>query len=328
MALEGEVVAKYRQGDRDYDIRLQLAPDDRTSVSSVLDLTLPQTGRRMGAAAGAPRLVRVSDVADPAPGTGPATIERMNRQRQIVVSANLDGRTLGEVVKDIQAGLDKIQRPAGMTFVFGGETERMQETFSNMGLALLVAIIFIYFVLASQFESFVHPFTIMAALPLAIVGAFVLLFLTGNPIGMPRHDRAHPPHGARHQERHPLGRPHQRAARPRQGEWWRRSSRQGPTRLRPILMTSAAMVLGMLPAALARAEGSEFRAPMAIAVIGGVITSTFLTLVVVPIVYTWMDRLTLKQRSSATRDPYHDLAHAEEKGLAPLAEETNRREVG
>src|SRR5919198_2086982 len=310
LALEGEVVAKYRQGERDHDVRLQLSPEDRADLATVPELMLPQTGRRLGAPGpAAARLVRVSDVADVVAGSGPATIERMNRQRQIIVSANMANRSLGDAVADIRAGLAKLPRPAGTSFVFGGQTQRMQETFDNMGLALLVAVVFIYFVLASQFESFIHPFTIMVALPLAIVGALLMLFLTGNPIGMPAMigiillmglvtknaillvDLTN--------ELRARGRGMAEAL-----------LEAGPTRLRPILMTSAAMVLGMLPTAIGRAEGSEFRAPMAISVIGGVVTSTFLTLVVVPIVYTWMDRFTLKKRSAATYDPFREAARS------------------
>jgi hydrophobic/amphiphilic exporter-1 (mainly G- bacteria), HAE1 family len=316
LALEGDVVAKYRQGDRDYDIRVQLSPEDRARLATVSDLVVPATGKRLGAAApagGTTKLVRVSDLADVVAGTGPATIERMNRQRQIILQANVENRSLGDVVADIQHGLAKLPKPAGTTFVFGGQTQRMNETFDNMALALFVAIVFIYFVLASQFESFVHPFTIMVALPLAIVGALLLLFLTGNPIGMPAMigiillmglvtknaillvDLTN--------ELRAQGKPMVEAL-----------LEAGPTRLRPILMTSAAMVLGMLPTAIARAEGSEFRAPMAISVIGGVITSTFLTLVVVPVVYTWMDRFTLKKKSAASHDPFRDGARLREVG--------------
>jgi HAE1 family hydrophobic/amphiphilic exporter-1 len=314
LALEGDVVAKYRQGDRDWDVRLQLSPEDRASLATMSDLVVPATGKRLGAASGGPsRLVRVSDLADVVAGTGPATIERMNRQRQIILSANVDNRSLGDVVADIQAGLAKLPRPAGTAFVYGGQTQRMNETFDNMALALFVAIVFIYFVLASQFESFIHPFTIMVALPLAIVGALLLLFLTGNPIGMPAMIGVILLMGLVTKngillvdltnELRAAG----KAMIPALLE-------AGPTRLRPILMTSAAMVLGMLPTAIARAEGSEFRAPMAIAVIGGVITSTFLTLIVVPVVYTWMDRFTLKKKSAATHDPFRDVKRLHEAG--------------
>jgi HAE1 family hydrophobic/amphiphilic exporter-1 len=251
-----------------------------------------------------PRLVKVSDVSTIQNETGPATIERMNRQRQIILMANVNGRSLGEAVADVEKKLANVDKPAGFQFVFGGQTKNMRETFGNLMLALFVAVVFIYFVLASQFESFIHPFTIMAALPLAIVGALLLLFLTGLPINMPSLIGIVLLLGLVTKNSILLV-DYTNELRARGHSMVEALLEAGPTRLRPILMTSAAMVLGMLPTALSRGEGSEFRSPMSIAVIGGVITSTVLTLVVVPVVYTWMDQFTLKgdQKSKATHDP-------------------------
>jgi multidrug efflux pump subunit AcrB len=288
LALEGEIAGKFRDGDHDIDIRVQLSPKDRQAKNSVADFAITNAKGN---------LVKVADVASLVEQVGPSTIERMDRQRQITISANVVGRSLGEVSADIEKSLSTIAKPAGYSFLFGGQTQRMKETFSNMGLALFVAVIFIYFVLASQFESFIHPFTIMATLPLAIVGALLLLFLAGYPIGMSSLigivllmglvtknaillvDCAN---SLRNQGKNIT----------------EALLEAGPTRLRPILMTSAAMVLGMLPTAIKSGEGSAFRAPMAIAVIGGVIVSTFLTLVVVPVVYVYMDRFSLRNRKS------------------------------
>lgn len=318
LALEGDTVAKYRVGEHDYDIRLQLAPEDRTSIAPIEALTVPATGRRLGGAptpgapmAGGPRLVRVSDVANLLGGTGPGTIERQNRQRQIILMANLSNRSLGDAVADIEAGIAKLDVPAGYTFVFGGNTKNMKETFANMGIAMMVAILFIYFVLASQFESFVHPFTIMLALPLAMVGALLLLFLTGFAIGMPAMIGIILLMGLVTKNAILLV-DYTNELRGKGLNIVDALIQAGPTRLRPILMTSAAMVLGMLPTAISRGEGSEFRAPMSIAVIGGVITSTFLTLLVVPVVYTWMDRFTLRGRK-ATDDEHTNVVSLPEK---------------
>jgi len=312
LALEGTVVAKYRDvgQERDWDVRLQLSPEDRRNPGVLGELTVPATGRKLGTSGapggqaalaalasmvGPPRAVPIREVAAIDPDTGPATIERMSRQRQITVTSNLIGNTLGEAVREMEAKLEETDRPPGYVLEFGGQTKNMRDAFSNMALALAVAILFIYFVLASQFESFIHPFTIMVALPLALVGAMVALFVTGQTVSMVSLigivllmglvtknsillvDCAN----------------EQRA----QGKGMVEALlHAGPTRLRPIIMTSAAMVLGMLPTALASGEGSEIRAPMGIAVIGGVITSTLLTLVVVPVVYTWMDRFTVRGR--------------------------------
>ncbi|MHB8876605.1 MAG: efflux RND transporter permease subunit [Myxococcaceae bacterium] len=311
LALEGEVVAKYRQGDRDYDIRLQLSPEDRRSLSTVSELTVPATGRRMGGGGGAaalmamaqgPRLVKLSEVASIEPSVGPATIERMNRQRQVILMSNISDRALGDIVSEIEPKLAKIGAKHDVRFVAGGNAKNMNETFWNMFLALAVAVVFIYFVLASQFESFIHPFTIMLALPLAIIGALVGLFLSNMSIGMPAMIGIVLLMGLVTKNAILLV-DYTNELRRRGKGMIEALLEAGPVRLRPILMTSFAMVLGTLPNALGRGEGKEFRGPMAVAVIGGVIASTFLTLLVVPVVYTWMDRFTIKKKLDTDSPP-------------------------
>jgi len=306
LAIEGDVTAKFRDGDRDYDVRVQMAPEARRSTESLEQLTVVANGRRAGGnpfVPMLPRFLRLGEVAQVATTTGPVTIERQDRQRQIIINANLSGRSLGEVVADVEARLAGIEVPSGYSFRFGGQTERMQETFANMLLALGVAVLFIYFVLASQFESFIHPFTIMAALPLALVGALLMLFLADMPLGMPSMIGIILLMGLVTKNAILLV-DYTNELRQRGYRMVEALIEAGPTRLRPILMTSAAMVLGMLPGALARGEGSEFKAPMAIAVIGGVIASTFLTLLVVPVVYTWFDRFTLnREREEVEETP-------------------------
>jgi hydrophobe/amphiphile efflux-1 (HAE1) family protein len=329
LALEGEVVAKYRQGDRDYDVRLQLTPEDRRTPGVLSELMVPATGRRLGAPMAGLRQVRLSEIAKMEPGTGPATIERFNRQRLITITAGLSGRSLGEVVAEIEQRLGAMSWPAGTRYNFTGQTKDMRETFTNMALALFVAVVFIYFVLASQFESFVHPFTIMVALPLAMVGAVLILFLTGYPISMIAMIGVILLMGLVTKNSILLV-DLTSELRAKGKDMISALLEAGPTRLRPILMTSSAMVLGMLPSALSRGEGSEMRQPMALAVIGGVITSTFLTLIVVPVVYTWMDRLTRKRRSAATVDVFKDGVEAmagETPAPRPFAAPALRREA-
>ena len=179
----------------------------------------------------------------------------------------------------------KIPMPPGASFHLDGQVRQMNESNESMGLALALAVVFIYIVLGSQFESFIHPLTIMLTLPLALVGAIVALFMAGVTMAMGAMigiillmglvtknailllDRA-------------LVRVREHGETPMQAVL-----EAGPERLRPILMTSAAMILGMLPTATSNGDGSEFRAPMAIAVIGGVISSTLLSLIVVPAFY-------------------------------------------
>ncbi|MBM3235382.1 efflux RND transporter permease subunit [Candidatus Poribacteria bacterium] len=285
-AIEGAIVTKYRDGEHDIDVRVQLQPADRANLEALGAIAVPsQRGR----------LVHLQEVTRVEKASTPAVIERLDRERQITISANIVGRSLGEVVDEIEKKIDRIPRSSETTFRFAGEAEHMRETFANMGLALALAVIFIYFVLASQFESFLHPFTIMLSLPLAIVGALMMLFLTKHPISLPSIIGIVLLMGLVTKNAILLV-DYTNQLRARGKSIIEALLEAGPTRLRPILMTSAAIILGMLPVAIGRGEGSEIRMPMAIAVIGGIITSTILTLVVVPVVYVWVDRFTLRGR--------------------------------
>jgi hydrophobic/amphiphilic exporter-1 (mainly G- bacteria), HAE1 family len=274
-AIEGEEASKLRQGKDEIPIRVQMREEDRASPAELSRLTL-----------WSPRgAVALADVARLEMGEGPQVIEREDRQRQVAIWATPRGRTLGEIVEELLPRVDKLHKPKGTTIFYDGQIQQMNDTNSSMGLAMLLAVIFIYLVLASQFESFIHPLTIMLTLPLALVGAILGLFLADTSMAMGSAigiillmglvtknaillvDRA-------------IVRVRDEGETPLQA-----ILEAGPERLRPILMTSAAMVLGMLPTAISRGEGSEFRAPMAIAVIGGVISSTLLSLVVVPAFY-------------------------------------------
>ncbi|HSQ63183.1 MAG TPA: efflux RND transporter permease subunit [Polyangiaceae bacterium] len=274
-SIEGEEAGKLRQGKDEVPIRVRLTKEDRDNVDSVMRMTL-QTPRGPMA---------IGDLATVDRGEGPNVIEREDRERQIVIWGFPLNRSLGEIVPEMKGSFAKIQMPPGSSYHLDGMVRQMNESNASMAMALGLAVIFIYIVLASQFESFIHPLTIMVTLPLAIVGAIVALFLDGTPIAMGSLigiillmglvtknailllDRA-------------LVRVREQGETPLQAVL-----EAGPERLRPILMTSAAMILGMLPTAISNGEGSEFRAPMAIVVIGGVVSSTLLSLVVVPVVY-------------------------------------------
>lgn len=286
-AMEGEESGKLRVAatattkSEEVPIVVRLAKPDRDTEAALSKITL-MTPKGP---------VKLTDVARFNRGEGPQVIEREDRSRQIQVWASLKGRPLGDIVNDIKPQIAALKLPAGVTIAYDGQIKMMGETNENMGLALMLGVVFIYIVLASQFESFIHPLTIMLTLPLAFVGAILGLFMAGNALSMGAIigiillmglvtknailliDRAI----VRVRE---LGEPPLQAI-----------LEAGPERLRPILMTSAAMVLGMLPTAIGRGEGSEFRAPMAIAVIGGVISSTLLSLLVVPAFYVAIENL-------------------------------------
>jgi multidrug efflux pump subunit AcrB len=255
---------------------VRLNKGDRATMEDVLQMTIWT--------ANGP--VALADLATVEHGEGPSTIEREDRERQIVIGAAPYGRSLGDLVPEMNAAFSKIKLPPGGSYHFDGQVRQMQESNSAMGVAFGLALVFIYIVLAAQFESFIHPVTIMlTTLPLAAVGAIIGVFLSGTTLAMGSLigiifllglvtknailvvDRA-------------IVRVRDHGETPLEA-----ILEAGPERLRPILMTSAAMVLGMLPTALGKGEGSEFRSPMAIAVIGGVVASTLLSLVVVPAFY-------------------------------------------
>jgi multidrug efflux pump subunit AcrB len=247
--------------------------------------------------------VAIGDLAKIERGEGPTVIEREDRERQIVIWASPLNRPLGEIVPEMDAAFAKIKLPPGASIHQDGQVRQMNESNDSMGLALGLAVVFIYIVLASQFESFIHPLTIMLTLPLALVGAIIALFIAQQTISMGSMigiillmglvtknailllDRA-------------IVRVREHGEPPLQA-----ILEAGPERLRPILMTSAAMILGMLPTALSHGEGSEFRAPMAVAVIGGVISSTLLSLIVVPAFYLAIEGLKGQFRQTARVEP-------------------------
>ncbi|MBI2835233.1 MAG: efflux RND transporter permease subunit [Acidobacteria bacterium] len=280
----GEGVTKFQEGGRQYDVRVRLAKTDRSDPSQVETLPL---GTRSG------RVVQLGNVATVLGDTGPTQIDHQARQRQITILANLEGKALGDAVQDVNAIVARAGLPGGFTVDFEGQAEIMAESFQILLVALALAVVLIYMVLASQFGSFVHPFTIMLSLPMSVVGAVGGLLVAGHTLSI----------FAMIGIIMLMGLVTKNAIllidytnTLRQRDRIERNEavlRAGPVRLRPILMTTSAMVFGMLPVAVGLGTGGgEQRAPMAVAVIGGLITSTLLTLVLVPVVYTLLDDLT------------------------------------
>jgi hydrophobic/amphiphilic exporter-1 (mainly G- bacteria), HAE1 family len=279
--VEGVVPTKLRDGDKEYDIRVRLAPEFRNDFQSIARAPLYSP---RGA------LVRASDIATLEPGVGPTSIEREQRRRQAKIDVELSNRALGDVTKDIEAVMRSVQLPPNFEWGFLGDVELMQESAAAMGLALILATAFIYIVLASQFESFFEPMLIMLSLPLAVVGALLAILITGNNLGMPPMIGMVMLMGLVTKNAILLIDMTNHYV--REGKSVKEAIlTAGPIRLRPILMTTMAMILGMLPSALGRGEGGEFRAPISIATIGGLITSTGLTLIVVPVAYLLLHRI-------------------------------------
>jgi HAE1 family hydrophobic/amphiphilic exporter-1 len=294
--IAGQTVGNWRApDDQTYDVNVRLAPEYRNSPQDLerLPFSLP-------ASDGSSRTVRLGQIAQIQETTGSNQINRRDLMREVSINANASRRSAGEISNEIRKILDTVAWPPGYRYQFGGTTKSMGESFQYAITALIMAVIFIYMILASQFKSFLQPLALMTSLPLTLIGVVLALMAfksslsmfsvigivmlmglvtknaillvdfairaregsvsdSGQPIlGLNRHDAL---------------------------------LMAAKVRLRPILMTTLAMIFGMIPLAFAMTEGSEQRAPMGQAVIGGVITSSLLTLVVVPVVYCYMDDL-------------------------------------
>ncbi|MEZ5662302.1 MAG: efflux RND transporter permease subunit [Burkholderiaceae bacterium] len=288
----GQSIGNWRASDgQSYDVNVRLAPEGRQQTTDLVRLPLVIAQ----AADGSARAVQLGQVAEVIEGTGPNQINRRNLTREVSVSANVYGRSAGEVSADIRRELDTIAFPPGYRYEFGGSTKNMQESFGYALSALAMAIIFIYMILASQFQSFLQPLALMTSLPLTLIGVVLTLLFFGSSMSMFSVIGIVLLMGLVTKNAILLV---DFAIRARQGQDGEPALPReealllaARVRLRPILMTTLAMVFGMIPLAFALSEGSEQRAPMGQAVIGGVITSSVLTLVVVPVVYCYMDDL-------------------------------------
>jgi len=290
--VDGYVATKYQEGDEQYDVRVRLKKEGRTSFANIGELTMLSNKKGNK---GDNLLVPLSDVVNIKEGTGPSKISRYARQKEIRIDANLKDRFLGEVLGDVQKEVDKIKVPAGYTIGIVGEGEMQAESFANILISLALAIMFVYIVLAAQFESYAHPFSIMLALPMSIIGAVLMLLLFKSALSVMSFIGIIMLMGLATKNGILLV-GYANVMRDRGNSRMDALLIAGPTRLRPILMTTFAMVFGMIPVGFALGEGSEFRAPMGQAVIGGLITSTLLTLFIVPVVYSLLDDLSAKLR--------------------------------
>lgn len=294
--INGEVVSTYRGDGSEADIRVQLQASDRANVDDILQLSiLAPSGQQ----------IPLRNVAETTIAAGPSTIKREDRQAIITVSANaLNGD--GVVAQNAAlAVMAEMALPPGVVAELGGDASLQADSFSNLLLALALSIVFIYMVLASQFASFTQPLLIMLSMPLAVVGAILALVASGSPLDMTamigfimlmglvtKNSILLVDFANRQRERGHTAVEAMAIA--------------GPVRLRPILMTAISLILGMLPVALGLGAGGDFRAPMAIGIIGGMVTSTFLTLFIVPVAYSllvgWQDK---QARRGATLPAVH-----------------------
>jgi HAE1 family hydrophobic/amphiphilic exporter-1 len=288
--VDGFVATQFQEGDEQVDVRVRLKQDNRTDLNDINMLTV-KSNKKIG---NEDFLVPLSDVADITQGLGPSEIKRYSRQKEIRVSANLSEALLGDALGNISKETSKIILEPGYSINIVGEGQMQSDAFTNMILTLILSIVFVYIVLAAQFDSFVHPFSIMLALPMSIIGAVVFLLIFGSAmsviaiVGIIMLMGLVTKNGI-------LLVDYTNVLRDRGMNRFDALLKAGPTRLRPILMTTFAMIFGMVPVALGLGEGAEFRAPMGQAVIGGLITSTLLTLFIVPVVYSILDDLSVKR---------------------------------
>lgn len=286
--LSGTRAGYYREGGDEYTILVTVKDSERMDLREILDLTLTN-------ADGQPVVLR--NVVESRPRSGPVRVERVDQERVVMVSANITGRAMGSIISDIREELRSIPVPRDFGIGFGGDYEEQQKAFRELRLSLVLSLVLVYMVMACQYESLRDPFVVMFSVPLAAIGVILILFLTNttfniqsfigcimlggivvnNAILLVDHTNL-----LRRRDRMPLREAIEEA---------------GRRRLRPILMTSLTTVLGLLPLALGAGEGGEAQAPLARAVIGGLLSSTLITLVFVPIVYSIFERRVTKESS-------------------------------
>lgn len=274
--INGTSASKFRQGDQEFDILVRLREQDRRNPQDVVLLPLVAPGGVQ---------VPLSSVAKLVPGSGPAAIDRKNRERIISVGGNSGNSAQGDIASEVDTRLKAMNLPPEVSYTFGGQTQMMTESFNSLFFALALSVVFVYMVLASLYGSFTQPLIIMLALPLSISGAMLALLITRNPLDMTAMIGVILLMGI--VAKNSIIMVDFINMKRREGMEVREAIlTAAPMRLRPILMTTLSLIFGMLVIAFGLGAGGEFRAPMAITVIGGLTTSTFLSLVIVPVAYS------------------------------------------
>jgi HAE1 family hydrophobic/amphiphilic exporter-1 len=312
-AVAGTVAARFRTPDGPtVDIRVVAQGGDRQSPEQVAQLPLLTSRGTM---------VRLGQVATVETASGPPEITRRDRQRLVTVGAALSGRALGDVSRELQEKLAHLPLPPGYRISLGGATQAQAESFAQLFQALGLSVLLIYMLLVALYESLLYPFIIMLSLPLAGIGALGALWVTGNTLNMVSLIGIIMLTGLVGKNAILLV-DYTNTLRRRGLTRAAALLEAGPTRLRPILMTTVSMIAAMLPVALSRSEGAETRAPMAITLIGGLLTSTLLTLLFIPAVYTVFDDLQewLRRRLGLTAGPAPAAWRDERQPALPMVE--------
>ncbi|OLY91900.1 hydrophobic/amphiphilic exporter-1, HAE1 family [Cnuella takakiae] len=285
-AFSGNTNGKFRQGEYEYDINIRYGSFNRQSIQDVSNLLFINNKGEQ---------IRLAQFAAVKESSGPSQLERRDKSTSVTVQAQTVGRPTGTVAAEWQAAFDKLRRPTGVSYVWSGDMENQSEGFGSLGIALLAAIVLVYLIMVALYNSFVYPFVVLFSIPLSIIGALLALALTNNSlnlftilglimlIGLVAKNAIML-----------VDFTNQRKA--EGASTYQALLDANHARLRPILMTTIAMVIGMLPIAIASGAGAEWKNGLAWVIIGGLVSSLFLTLVVVPVMYSIFDKLIAKAR--------------------------------
>lgn len=278
-AIQGEQTSTYKIGGEEYDITVEFPEAARQNYEQLQNLYIITSSGQQ---------VPLSAIAEVRLDQGPVKITRENQERYVTVSAQIFGRAVGKINKDIRQELSQLKLPDGYTIDYGGDAEDIQESFSSLGLALVLAVILVYVVMACQYESLLQPFIIMFSVPLAYSGAIFGLVISKQSLGVTALIGVIMLAGIVVNNAIVLV-DYINTLKKEGMDTNSAIIKAGPTRLKPILMTTLTTVLGLIPLALGIGEGGETQAPMAVVVIGGLTCSTFLTLIIVPVIYSLFD---------------------------------------
>lgn len=281
-AFSGNTDAKFRAGEYEYDINIRYDEFNRSNINDVKNIIfVNKDGEK----------IRLEQFADVQQGSGPSVLERRDKSPSVTVRSQVIGRPVGDVAAEWEKAFSQLERPTGVNYVWGGDMEMQGEGFGTLGIALLAAIILVYLVMVALYNSYIHPFVVLFSIPLALIGVMIILALTNNSlniftilgmimlIGLVAKNAILIVDFTNHRRE--------------AGEDTRTALIQANhARLRPILMTTIAMVFGMIPIAIAKGAAAEMNNGLAWVIIGGLISSLFLTLVIVPVVYSVFDGIT------------------------------------
>jgi HAE1 family hydrophobic/amphiphilic exporter-1 len=292
--LSGTTAGNYREGGNEYGIRVKLEGAEKKDLRDILDLPVTNAeGER----------VVLRNVVNVRPRRGPVLVERKDQERVVYVTANISGRDMGSILADIRKGLQSVPVPRDFSILFGGDYEEQQKSFHELLMSFILALVLVYMVMASLYESLRDPFVVMFSVPLAAIGVIWMLFLTQTTFNIQSYIGCIMLGGIVVNNAILLV-DHINLLRRRDGLPLREAVEEaGRRRLRPILMTAMTTILAMTPLALGIGEGGEAQAPMARALVGGLLSSSLITLVVVPTIYAVFERKQAKDETPATVKP-------------------------